>query len=315
MTIAFRRAVATGFVLALAGGMAIALSRADEAGSQLSIPLDEYPGFGKSPEGALRDDSIALWEAYRRERTVESCMARRGFTYFLDVAFPGTVVLAVGRHLSVEPVRTEGLSPKSRNDAVRSGLQSLVERDAYFLALYGETSDAVDAYERNGGLTEGDDFATKGCMREAGAAVGNVWEVRRSLDPALAVLNQQIGASIAATYSSCTSKAGDISARNPAVLEARLNEAAPGSKDAPSVVDALDQCRDVWDGAFAAAEADLAQQFSLKHSRALSELRSRYDDVMSTIRADEPFRHYLAAHLGRATEGSSPSRPPPEPRR
>jgi hypothetical protein len=50
--------------------------------------LDEYAGFGQSVEATQRDETIAYWEAFRREQLVGACMAEAGFDYAPAVAFP-----------------------------------------------------------------------------------------------------------------------------------------------------------------------------------------------------------------------------------
>ena len=85
-----RQVAAVGAALLLAG---MAMS----AGSVLGLPrtLDGYPGFSRTPEGAVRDDTIAFWEAFQREQLRQTCMADDGFDYFALVAFPEEATIQV----------------------------------------------------------------------------------------------------------------------------------------------------------------------------------------------------------------------------
>ena len=65
--------------------------------------LSEVPGFGATNQAAARDDAIAFYEAFQRESLVQACMARTGFDYRVEVAYPDGVVLEVASYLGVEP--------------------------------------------------------------------------------------------------------------------------------------------------------------------------------------------------------------------
>jgi hypothetical protein len=85
----FRHLIATGLIVsgvAITGAPAFADS---------PFALDQYPGFGRSADAALRDDTIAYWEAFQREQVIADCMAAAGFAYVLDVAFPTEAVVAI----------------------------------------------------------------------------------------------------------------------------------------------------------------------------------------------------------------------------
>jgi hypothetical protein len=147
--------------------------------------LDTHPGFGQSPRAMLRDDTIAYWEAYRRELVVAACMNDAGFDHTPDVAFPTEAMQRVAESLAADDPGSSARGrarPAEQNRAYERGL-SAGERDRYHRTLHGETAADVDAASRDGVAPDGRgaDFATGGCVGEAATAVPSVWGARRAL--------------------------------------------------------------------------------------------------------------------------------------
>lgn len=90
----------------------------------VTFPLDPYPGFGRTAEAALRDDTIAFWEAYKQEVFVKACMENAGFQYLEDALYPGEVVQEIARSLGVAP-ELEGPIPLEVNDAYKASARPM----------------------------------------------------------------------------------------------------------------------------------------------------------------------------------------------
>jgi hypothetical protein len=154
-----------------------------------SDPLDAYPGFGRTAQAMLRDDTIAYWEAYQRELVVVDCMEEAGLSYAPDVAYPTAAMRRVAENLptaEIEPDAPAAVPPDDQNRAYEGALPS-GERDRYTRTLYGETAADIDAAALEGAAPDGrgTDFATGGCRGRARAAVASLWDARRVLAPAL----------------------------------------------------------------------------------------------------------------------------------
>lgn len=148
-------------------------------------PLDDYPGFGRSPAAVQRDQVIAYREAFEREQAVAACMANAGFDYTPAVAFPAEDTLAVAEQLGVDPARS-GASSFATNRAYERGL-SLAERERYNQTLIGETAAAIAEADRTDIIPEGrgDDFARGGCFGDARKAIPSIWDTPRAVGDAL----------------------------------------------------------------------------------------------------------------------------------
>jgi hypothetical protein len=167
------------------------------AATEATSALDQHVGFGVSPVGALRDETIAYWEAYQREQLTAACMADAGFDYTPAVSFPtrDTVEIAEGlgaqdRAASLGPRGSS--SPATRNRDVERAL-SAGERDRYDQTLLGESAADVAEADRTGEVPAGrraDEFATGGCVGLSKAAIPSVWDARRQLTADLDALRR-----------------------------------------------------------------------------------------------------------------------------
>ena len=161
--------------------------------------LDRYAGFGQSPDAALRDETIAYWEAFQREVLVRDCMARAGFDYAPAVAFPTGDMLEVAENLGIRdqgsPPDVPGLSsPTSWNRGYERGL-TVSERERYNQTLLGESAADVAEADRTGIVPDGrraEEFATGGCLGEAKAAIPSIWDVQRNLSGEMDAMRQGV---------------------------------------------------------------------------------------------------------------------------
>ena len=149
--------------------------------------LEGYAGFGRSPDAVQRDETIAYWEAFRREQLVRECMADAGFDYVPAVAFPTGDMLEVAGSLGVEGSPTVGLSPLSspvsRNRDYEQALPA-EERERYNQTLLGESAADVAEADSTGVVPDrrrAEEFATGGCYGRAREAVPGIWEAPRAL--------------------------------------------------------------------------------------------------------------------------------------
>lgn len=273
-------------------------------------PLDPYPGFGRSPQAALRDDTIAFWEAFERERLVALCMKEARFDYWPAVAFPAETLPAIARSLGIRPtvlVPILDLSPAERNRAQRTAL-SPRELDRYYQALVGESARDVAESNRSQGppAGRGEDFATAGCAGSAAGAVPSVWDLGRQLHDELEALRADIkdSAELAETgeqFERCVQNASGLEATTPEKLEAIL---AGDSAQAAAVDLAMERCMLTWAEGYRRGEAAAAERFIETHSESLSDVKVRYEAILAKLRADPEFLKYLREESLRAAGDS-----------
>jgi hypothetical protein len=297
-----RRLVATGLIIS---GVAVSVA---PAFADSSFPLDKYPGFGRSTDAALRDDTIAYWEAFQREQLIADCLAVAGFAYALDVAFPPEAVVAIAEGQGVASSATGLLadaSPSARNDAYVEGL-SATERDRYFQTLFAERADDIMMAEETGRIPDGrgEDFASGGCFGEAQAAIPGIWNLPRQLGDELEVMRASIDDSAELRdakrqYAACTRESASLDA-DPAALEAIV---AGGGPQAAAAGATLARCADIWSFGYRRAAEVAAQNFVTAHAGELAAIEAQYAGIMDTIRDDAAFRAYLSERIATDTVG------------
>ncbi|MGH9231460.1 MAG: hypothetical protein ACRD07_22500 [Acidimicrobiales bacterium] len=264
-----------------------------------AFALDGYPGFGRTPEAVLRDDTIAYAEAYQRELGVAACMSA-GFDYSPAVAFPADRVAAIAAGLGVEPDRAGWAPPAGRNRARAQGL-STGERERYYQRLLGESAADVAEAERTGAIPQGrgPDFATGGCVGAAETAIPGIWDRQR---PLLHQLEGDIAASAdlraaRSQYRQCAQAAGDIVASDPG--DARRVALADDAKT-NAVNDVLADCEAGWATGYDRAATTMAERFADGHADELSAIKRHYDAALNDIRQDDGLLTYLSEHAALA---------------
>jgi HAMP domain-containing protein len=296
------RLAAAATVIALgAGGLLLAgesgesiVSPASAAGPS-AYAVDPYPGFGRTAAASARDETIAAWEAFRRERHIASCMGTAGFDYQLEVTYPVDELRLIAAGLNVPNMPASATSPEQANDDVRATLPAQ-QRDAYYIALYGETAAAVEAFESGDGASNDESFATGGCTGAAARAIGSVWSTHRQLAPELEALGRAAGMDAATQYTACAQQASGIAATDPGVLEDRVDDPALSAPEQARAAAAFASCMPVWQRAYSEAERARLDGFISEHSDVLEPLRERYATIMTSIQSDEAFRRFLALH-------------------
>ncbi len=153
--------------------------------------VDTIPGFGITPKNAMRDDTIALWEAYQRESIVQQCMQSAQLTYDIEVAFPAGVAINVADSLDLPDAHSLKHSGKSLGTIAsvsatnhqRAMDLAETEQDRYFQTLFGESAADVALVESTGVLPPGRaDFARGGCVAQSWNEIPGVYALKRALN-------------------------------------------------------------------------------------------------------------------------------------
>lgn len=253
--------------------------------------LGAVPGFGVDDQEALRDDTIALWEAYQRDRVVASCMEDAGFTWHVQALYPESAVSQVAD--GVDAPRREVVEPW---DPVSANVEVVGELDdddleAYYQALYGlDTPTAEDLLR---GISE---VEPGGCY-EAGDGHGQrVWDLRDTIEPA--VVEGRLAFRDTDAYAELTSQAGLCAAEFgiPEVTDQReADDAIDAGLDPDVVTQMMQGCGDIWNDRDGAERAHAAQWVWQQHSAELSGQLEHYATVWETLQADEDFLAHLSA--------------------
>lgn len=261
--------------------------------------LSEVPGFGATNQAAARDDAIAFYEAFQRESLVQACMARTGFDYRVEVAYPDGVVLEVAAYLGVEPAESDVVDvsasladgERARNWANFRSLPT-GDRDRYAMALYGESADDLIAVGETGTAPGGgSDFATGGCYGEAQSAVPGIWVLKRSMSKDLeATRTKAFEVAVDdGAYARCAKSYG-FDSRSPGDVEAALVDATLSLEVGEKI---LEGCVDVWDDAIGAARKTVEEQLFTQRKPDLDAQRDKYVGIVAAMKADAAFIQYV----------------------
>lgn len=293
--------------LVLAG---VAMISTGQSGAA-EFPLDKYPGFGRSPEAALRDNTIAYWEAFRREQVIASCLNSEGFEYSTAVAFPPNEMpkIAANLGLAVGNLTKATLSPAETNQAYQASL-SLEERDLFTRAFVGESAADLAEADRTQMTPpgRGDDFATGGCVGKAASTVPSVWSLRRQLSGDYDAMRRGVSSSsefqeTRAKFTKCAQETNGIKAAGPGDLERIASGGGVAAKKASAT---LRECMPIWDEGYRAIEIVASGQFIKRNSKALAGAERAYEGAMDKVRQDKELAGYLSKEVVRLkTQGAS----------
>jgi len=262
--------------------------------------LSDIPGFGATDDTGARDEAIALWEAFKREELVQSCMAAAGFGYKIEVSFPAGAVVDVASYLTVEPSlapvdgRTVSLAGGKRA-ANWNDFLSLNEgdRDRYALTLYGERAIELIAVNESGALPDGrSDFARGGCVGDAEAAIPGIWALRRAMFQDLETARTDVFFSTVddGSFRACAKSMG-LDADSPGDVEQAIAGASVNLEVGEEI---LARCSMVWENATAAARITIEEKFVEERRDELEVQRGQYERILDTAKADEAFVTYVA---------------------
>lgn len=300
----------------LCATLASIISTTSSPSEAAEFPLDQYPGFGRSPEASLRDDTIAYWEAFRRELDIETCMSSNGFAYWPAVAFPSNATAAVAGNLEINmqdlPAKLEPAAELNRKFKETLSADRI---ESYTQALVGES--AVDLAEADRTQMppagRGDDFATRGCVGKAQDRLPSVWDLRRQLSNSYDQMRRSVSESkefiqAKRDFSICVKQSSGLSASDPGVLEEIVGG---GGANTAAATAALDGCMTTWDEGYRRAEIPATKRFVEDHLDQLEAAKTKYRGTMTKIRQDRALKSYLgevAALEKLAGTSSSPSR-------
>lgn len=264
------------------------------------FPLDGYPGWGRSTDAALRDDTIAYWEAFRRETAISSCMRAQGFEYEPGVPFPAHATIAIAQSEGVQPSKSpEKVPPRERNRKYEKGLATS-ERDRYTRAYVGESAADVEGADQSGGPPpgRGDDFAQGGCLGKARGSIGSVWDHRRKLSDEYDTMRRGIPfapefSDSRVSFRQCARERG-VDADNPGDLEAIRADGGPLADEATA---AFTDCMAVWRSGYDQVESAATQRFVEKHQNQFDDVKKKYLGVPDEIRKDQAVRENLGKEL------------------
>ena len=270
--------------------------------------LSEIPGFRRSAEGMVADDTIAFWEAFSREEHVHDCMSRAGLDYTIDVAFPTGPVLSIASSLDIvandnsegddsEALASESVGQSSAQQNMLDDLMTpdinlvpVVESDQYFMALYGETAADVAYVESTGFLPEGrNDFARGGCVGASWDAIPGLYDRRSEIfdDVREAKVTELADAVPCVTPNGV--RLASLGDWEEALVEAF--ESGESTQDLESCEAALERENE------AANERARATVFSHHKQRLLTQ-HERYGSIVDdVIEPDQPFTEYLQGAL------------------
>lgn len=285
-------------VVGLAAG-AIAMGNQASAVPPAAYPLDKYPGFGSTEDSALRDDTIALWEAFQREKIVQACTREAGFEYHPDAVFPGTALLAVADGLGVSYARdrqpeSDTLAPAAQNRAAVDSMTP-ANKDRYYRTLLGESAADMEFADREGLLPPGRSggFATGGCVGKADFSIPGVWDTPRKLESKIQDMQKAITGSprVRQKYGECTKGIVGVAANTPGDIEDLAMVAGPGS----AAHRALEECASTWSKEYASVGRAAAEKLKTTHRSSLEKQLLHYEGVMLRIGGDAEFKAYLQA--------------------
>lgn len=275
-------------------------------GATAATSLDDVPGIGRTHDAALRDDTIAYWEAWRRDAFVQACMKSAGFVWHPEADYPADAVLNIADFLGVDSVPTASKAPTQLNHEYESGLGEQ-QRDDYFKILFEESAAHVDYVREHGGSLpagQSDSFAEGGCAGASWRAVGSVWDLDEQLKPVFEDLRHQVeDMALVQThrqdFRSCVLTHAGVAVDDVGELEDLA--AAPSIEPAQRqrLVTAQEACLRHWDLANRAAMQEVVERLGPAERAAIDAQQLRYLGVMRRIQMDRAFLAFLGAEASR----------------
>lgn len=261
----------------------------------LESRLEGIHGFGVAPQNALRDDTIALWETYRRDQIQRACMQQAGFSHLPELAFPATVVVSVAAKLKLPavqavPLKLYGGKAIKENQRYADALAA-AQRERYFQSLYGESASDMDFVRSSGELPPGRaDFAKGGCYGKSWEKIPGVYSLKHKFAESLTAARQSSAkqAELAASNPACVTQSG-VKLNSLADFDAALqrgediNAPIEAGCDTAKVLKLAGQARIAGENRLLEANRE-----------ALDTHRAGYDKVLQTIERDQAFLQYLA---------------------
>ena len=274
--------------------------------------LSEIPGFRRSAEGTVADDTILFWEAFSREEHVQDCMSQENLDYTIEAAFPTGPVLSIASSLDIVAndngegddsgaLASESVGQSSAQQNMLDDLMTpdispvpVVESDQYFMPLYGETAADVAYVESTGFLPEGrNDFARGGCVGASWDAIPGLYELRSEIfdDVREAKVTEM------AKAVPCVTTSG-VRLANQEDLDAALAAAFENSESVEDVMEDMESCETALHNENEAANDRARATVFSRHKQRLLTQHERYGSIVDdVIEPDQPFTEYLKGAL------------------
>lgn len=286
-----RLAVTCLVMLTVFSGLGIAKSGAVETAPP-SSPLDRFPGLGRTRSPALRDETIAYWEAFRREGSIQQCLKKAGFSdYVPEVAFPSGPTIAIAQSLGVKP---DTKTPPNKRNAFIAQLPRPIA-DQFFKALLGASLEEINNFEKTGEVPIGaspGSFGRGGCVGRADKEIPSIWSTKRALADELNEMRASSAKEASPQYQNCLERF-QVAASNPSEVEGLVAAEMPGPPEAVYVTSALNECASTWTEGYRRAEAKAANELIARNDSLLDQVAGKYDDTMTVIKNDREFLAYL----------------------
>lgn len=276
---------------------------AGPTGSAADLQLDDVPGFGRTTAAMNRDDQVAAYQAYLREKSVAECMAAARWHYRINLQYP--VDTLVEFRLTT-PADTGPAPTTTASTENRRYLDSLSPdaRDGYYQTLLGESAKDVEYVEGHDGLlpagqATADAFGKGGCVGAALSKVGRIWDLRDALLPALTAGRSGARTSpnmvvASAEFAACASALGQPGIDGPWSIDAL---AASGKADVQLLVKVEAACTPAWSSSDSRSRAEVDQEFVRAHEDELAGQVARYGKLMEESADDSGFAETVADEI------------------
>lgn len=302
-----------GLALGLVGGTAFSVgsdllrspSEQARASSGTTFDLESVPGFGRSAIAMARDDQVAAYQAYQREKTVAKCMSAAGFDYAVNLRYPVDALegLSVATVEADAHLRARAGESASATNARYVGALPAARRDAYYKTLLGESAQDVDFFEKHKGqIPPGrnpDTFATGGCQGRAMTEVGRVWDLRdqlaRDWDAVRAqARNSKAVAQATENLTTCAAELGFPGVTGPWSLD---EAARTGSVSVETINTVEQRCLPAWQAADLDALKQHEERFVEDHRGELTSQIKRFGGLLEQSRVDLGFAQVVANEI------------------
>ena len=257
--------------------------------------LWEVPGFRPRSQGPVSDDALYLWEAFKRRRYIQDCMAEKGFDYEFDLTWPGSWLLEIadsigmvgntGADLASGGTQQEPEAAKPSPDIDSFSAEKL---ERYSQALYDETTADVEVWRTRYLPIGRDTFATGGCYGVAQTAIVGADSMRKEINSA--VLLEKDKEMLKAP--SCTTPKG-VQLKDLEALEDAFIEGVDGGENPQDVEADLDKCRGVLRSANNAAWERAETTVFEQNKQRLLDHAKHWFKIASEIPHDTEFTRYI----------------------
>lgn len=283
----FRKAflpISIALSVAVAAVLAVGVAATASPDTASSRFFDDVPGLGMSPSAVLRDDTIALYESWERQRIMAACARSHGFAYEPELAYGSNAAAAVAESLGVTPVDDGRAAARDRNEAYRRSLPE--ERGQRFARIMW--GDRMQPADHAADATAGRPGAGgTSCADRAADETAYLWQLKLDMEQDI------LEASAAAVsipefeearqdFDRCVEGVAGTSVEHVAELE-ELEAQQPQ----------LGECRTLWSDAMVEVEDITLEEVRDEWAPRIEDQQERYDGMVERIRQDGPFRSWL----------------------